>query len=171
DELGRLPGVGRRRAGQLEPVAGEVRAEVPVRHLPQRLDVPWLGDPFGSYTGNPAGLPVDTHEIVGMIAPRGLLIMDNPHIDWLGAKSGSVAALGGAEIYKALGAGENITYWSDVQDGTHCANRSEWRGPITQSIQKFMLGSGTAPGQFRISGKKAGNLAEWRNWQTPTLTD
>ncbi|KAF4408796.1 glucuronyl esterase domain-containing protein [Streptomyces lycii] len=132
---------------------------------------PWLGDPFGSYTGNPAGLPVDTHEIVGMIAPRGLLIMDNPHIDWLGAKSGSVAALGGAEIYKALGAGENITYWSDVQDGTHCANRSEWRGPITQSIQKFMLGSGTAPGQFRISGKKAGNLAEWRNWQTPTLTD
>ncbi|WP_107644964.1 ATP-binding cassette domain-containing protein, partial [Streptomyces sp. Ru87] len=26
-------------AGQLEPVAGEVRAEVPVRHLPQRLDV------------------------------------------------------------------------------------------------------------------------------------
>lgn len=48
--------------------------------------------------------------MVGMVAPRGLLIMENPHIDWLAARSGSVAALGGVEIYKALGAGDNITY-------------------------------------------------------------
>ncbi|MGW5416068.1 hypothetical protein [Actinomadura geliboluensis] len=33
-----------------------------------------------------------------------------PHIDWLAARSGSVAALGSAEVYKALGAGDNITY-------------------------------------------------------------
>jgi hypothetical protein len=65
---------------------------------------PWLGDAFGSYTGNPGGLPVDTHEMVAMVAPRGLFIMENPHVDWLAAKSGSVSALGGAEVYKALGA-------------------------------------------------------------------
>ncbi|MGB3439052.1 MAG: cellulose binding domain-containing protein [Actinophytocola sp.] len=132
---------------------------------------PWLGDAFSSFTGNPATLPVDTHEVVGMIAPRGLFVMENPHIDWLGARSGSVAALGGAEVYKALGAGSNISYWSDVQDGTHCATRSEWRTPLQQSIQKFLLGTGSAPGVFRIASKKAGNLADWRTWQTPTLTD
>lgn len=66
---------------------------------------PWLGDAFGSFTGSPANLPADTHQIVGMIAPRGPLIMENPHVDWLGARSGSLAALGGAEVYKALGAG------------------------------------------------------------------
>ncbi|URN13700.1 cellulose-binding protein [Streptomyces radiopugnans] len=132
---------------------------------------PWLGDAFGSYTGNPAALPVDTHQIVGMVAPRGLLIMDNPHVDWLGARSGAVAALGGAEVYKALGAQNNITYWSDVQDGNHCAVRSEWRAPLQQHIQKFLLNSGTVSGTFRISGKKSANLAEWRNWQTPALTD
>ncbi|WP_407562426.1 cellulose-binding protein [Streptomyces sp. 184] len=131
---------------------------------------PWLGDAFGPYTGNPAQLPVDTHEIVGMVAPRGLFIMENPHVDWLGARSGSVAALGGAEVYKALGAGPNISYWSDVQDGTHCASRSEWRGPLQQSIATFLHGTGSAPGVFRISPRKAGNLAEWRNWQTPVLT-
>ena len=75
---------------------------------------PWLGDAFGSFTGNPTRLPMDTHEMVAMVAPRGLFIMDNPHIANLGPKSGSVAALGGAEVYKALGAGDNITYWSDV---------------------------------------------------------
>ncbi|MFF0725346.1 cellulose-binding protein [Streptomyces sp. NPDC004134] len=131
---------------------------------------PWLGDAFGAYTGNPAQLPVDTHEMVGMIAPRGLFLMENPHVDWLGARSGSVAALGGAEVYKALGAGRNISYWSDVQDGTHCASRAEWRGPLQQSIATFLRGTGSAPGVFRISPKKPGNLAEWRTWQTPVLT-
>ncbi|GAA3959221.1 glucuronyl esterase domain-containing protein [Actinoplanes auranticolor] len=131
---------------------------------------PWLGDAFGSFTSSPTRLPVDTHELVAMVAPRGLFIMDNPHIANLGPRSASVAALGGAEVYKALGAGANITYWSDVQDGSHCANRAEWRTPLQQHIQKFLLGTGSAPGAMRISSRAAGNLAEWRDWSTPTLT-
>jgi hypothetical protein len=39
---------------------------------------PWLGDTFGSVTGSPNNLPVDTHEMVAMVAPRGLFIMENP---------------------------------------------------------------------------------------------
>jgi cellulase/cellobiase CelA1 len=132
---------------------------------------PWLGDAFSSFTSSPNTLPVDTHEMVAMVAPRGLFIMENPHIDWLAARSGSVAALGGAEVYKALGAGENITYWSDIQDGTHCAVRPEWRAPLQANIQKFLLKTGNAAGTFRISSSKAGNLAEWRDWQTPALSD
>ncbi|MEU7873368.1 cellulose-binding protein [Dactylosporangium sp. NPDC049140] len=131
---------------------------------------PWFGDAFGSFTGNPNNLPVDTHEMVAMVAPRGLFIMDNPHIVNLGPKSASVAALGGAEVYKALGAGDNITYWSDVQNGTHCANRPEWTAPLQQNIQKFLLKTGNAPGAMRISSSAAGNLSQWRDWTTPTLT-
>ncbi|TDV57347.1 cellulose binding domain-containing protein [Actinophytocola oryzae] len=132
---------------------------------------PWLGDAFSSFTGNPNTLPVDQHETVAMIAPRGLFIMENPHIDWLAARSGSVAALGAAEVYKALGAGGNITYWSDISDGTHCATRSEWRTPLQQNIQKYLLRTGSSTGVFRISSRKPGNLAEWRDWTTPTLSD
>ncbi|WP_233624225.1 cellulose binding domain-containing protein [Actinoplanes sp. ATCC 53533] len=130
---------------------------------------PWLGDAFGSFTGSPARLPVDTHEMVAMVAPRGLFIMDNPHIANLGPRSASVAALGGAEVYRALGAGDNITYWSDIQDGSHCANRAEWRVPLQQHIQKYLLRTGNAAGAIRISSRAAGNLAEWRDWQTPVL--
>jgi hypothetical protein len=131
---------------------------------------PWVGDAFNSFTSNPGMLPVDTHEIVGMVAPRGLFIMENPHVDWLAATSGSVAALGGAEVYKALGAGNNISYWSDVADGTHCAVRPEWQAPLEQSIKYFLENTGTPPAVFRISPLKQGNLAQWRNWTTPTLT-
>lgn len=131
---------------------------------------PWLGDAFGSYVNNPAGLPVDTHQVIGMIAPRGLFLMENPSVNWLGARSGSVAALAGREIYTALGVTPNISYISDVADGTHCANRPEWRAPMQASIQKFLLGTGSAPGMFRIAPSKSGNLAEWRTWTTPTLS-
>lgn len=132
---------------------------------------PWLGDAFGSFTGSPARLPVDTHQMVAMVAPRGLFVMDNPHIANLGPRSASVAALGGAEVYRALGAGDNLTYWSDVQDGSHCANRSEWRTPLQQNIQKFLLRTGNAPGAIRISSRASGSLSEWRDWQTPVLGD
>ncbi|MEV6302550.1 cellulose binding domain-containing protein [Actinoplanes sp. NPDC051861] len=131
---------------------------------------PWLGDAFGSFTGSPTRLPVDTHSVVAMIAPRGLFIMDNPHIANLGPRSASVAALGGAEVYKALGAGANITYWSDIQNGSHCAVRPEWTTPLQQHIRKYLLRTGNDPGTIRISSRAAGNLAEWRDWQTPTLT-
>jgi len=80
-----------------------------------------------------------------------------------------VAALGGAEVYRALGAGANITYWSDIQDGNHCANRAEWRVPLQQHIQKYLLRTGDAAGAIRISSRAPGNLAEWRDWQTPDL--
>ncbi|GAA1665313.1 hypothetical protein GCM10009830_08590 [Glycomyces endophyticus] len=130
---------------------------------------PWLGDAFSAYTGNPAGLPVDTHEMVGMIAPRGLFIMDNPHVEWLGARSGAVAALGGAEVYKALGAGANISYHSNTSNGTHCAVRTDWRTPLQQSINAFLKGSGTPPGVISMHPNKSANLAQWRNWTTPTL--
>lgn len=50
---------------------------------------PWLGDAFGSFTNSPARLPVDTHEMVTMVAPRGLFIIDNPHITNLGPRSAS----------------------------------------------------------------------------------
>ena len=33
------------------------------------------------------------------------------------------------------------------------------------------LKTGNASGVIRISSKKAGNLSDWRNWQTPVLTD
>ena len=132
---------------------------------------PWLGDAFGTFTGSPNRLPVDTHEMVAMVAPRGLFIMDNPHIANLGPRSASVAALGGAEVYKALGAGSNITYWSDIQDGSHCANRAEWRVPLQQHIAKYLLRTGNEPGAIRISSRALGRLSDWSDWQTPVLGD
>jgi hypothetical protein len=130
---------------------------------------PWLGDAFAAFTGSPTKLPDDTHEMVAMVAPRGLFIMDNPFIANLGPKSASVAALAGAEVFKALGAGQNITYYSDVQNGTHCSLRPEWAAPLRSNIRKFLTKTGTDPGIFKISASATGVLSDWIDWTTPTL--
>ncbi|GAA1793236.1 hypothetical protein GCM10009682_13880 [Luedemannella flava] len=131
---------------------------------------PWLGDAFSSFTGNPNALPIDQHSLVAMVAPRGLLIMENPSIAWLGAKSGSVSALAGAEVYKALGVGDAITYWSAVSDGNHCAVRSEWRDPLQKFLKRFLLKTGNDAGVFRIASNAQGSLSQWVDWTTPTLS-
>jgi hypothetical protein len=82
----------------------------------------WLGDAFGAFTGSPARLPVDTHEVVAMVAPRGLFIMDNPHIVNLGPRSASVAALGGAEVYRALGSAPSLPTGATIANASRrCA--------------------------------------------------
>ncbi|KYG03219.1 hypothetical protein BE21_52770 [Sorangium cellulosum] len=129
----------------------------------------WLGDAFGSFTSRVTSLPLDTHEVVAMVAPRGLFIMDNPHIANLGPKSAHVAALAGAEVYKALGAQGNISYISAVSDGSHCAQRTEWNEPLRQNIRKFLTKTGSSSGVISAASKATGNLSEWRDWTTPTL--
>jgi len=129
----------------------------------------WLGDAFSSYTSNVNSLPVDTHEIVALVAPRGLLILDNPHIANLGPRSAHVAALGGAEVYEALGAGDHISYISDVTDGGHCAWRSEFNEPLRDSIRRFLTKTGTDPGVFDPHSTTAGTLSSWIDWTTPDL--
>jgi hypothetical protein len=129
----------------------------------------WLGDAFGAFTSNVTTLPIDTHEVVAMVAPRGLFIMDNPHIVTLGPQSAHVAALAGAEVYEALGVGDNISYHSAIANGSHCALRPEWTEPLRRSIRKFLTKTGFDGGVISASGMATGNLADWRGWNTPTL--
>lgn len=130
---------------------------------------PWLGDGFGSFRSAVNNLAADQHEVVGMVAPRGLLILDNPHIDWLGARAGHISAQAGAEIYKALGAEDNIGYHSAVQDGTHCAWRSEWDTPTHNAIRKHLKKEEADGLTINASGQASGNLGDLKDWETPTL--
>lgn len=130
---------------------------------------PWFGDAFRALTDNPNKALLDTHELVAMIAPRGLFVMDNPHIGELAPRSGHAAVLAGAEVYKALGAAENISYWSDVSSGSHCGQRSEWSAPLRDALQKFLTKTGNAPGVIEAASSQSSNLADWVDWTTPTL--
>jgi hypothetical protein len=130
----------------------------------------WLSNDFKPFVENASRLPVDSHEMVAMIAPRGLLVLDNPHIRQFAAPAAHTAVLAGAEVYEALGAAENISYLGDVADERHCApGKPEYREALVQNIEKFLKHEPATTGVIKASTEGAGNLAEWRDWETPQL--
>jgi len=130
---------------------------------------PWFGDAFNPFVSNIANLPGDTHSTIGLYAPRGLLILDNPHIANLGPKAAHVAAQAGAEIYKAIGADGNMGYMSNVSNGDHCSWRAEFEAPLKAAIEKHLFKKEATAGAINPRSSATGNLAEWRDWTTPTL--
>ena len=82
----------------------------------------WFGGAlmqFGSPT-NVNKLPVDHHELLGMVAPRGLLVLDSANAaEWLGVHASVTSGTAARTIYTALGVQDNMGY-TNSQD-SHCS--------------------------------------------------
>jgi len=133
---------------------------------------PWLGDVFSTFQNSPNTLPTDMHGAVAMVAPRGLLILDNPHIANLGPRSAHLSAVAGGEVYKALGYGGNLTYFSNSADGNHCTFQPEFSTPLTTNINKFLKKQGSTVGGDPTINPRSGVTGNTAliNWTTPTLS-
>ena len=134
----------------------------------------WLSDNFAPFvyannTSNVVKLPIDTHALIGMIAPRGLLVLENPHQTQMGAPAGYMATTAGLEIYKALGAEKNVSYHSDVSDTAHCSYKTEYTDMLVQSMAAFLKHTGEPPGQFKVGSGGSLNRSDWIDWTAPAL--
>jgi hypothetical protein len=118
-------------------------------------------------------LPVDTHEIIGLVAPRGLLVLGNTggngqyylNLDNL---SEHATALAGKEIFTALGVPTHISY--DSKNVMHCQNTDMFTAAVQASVDKFLLGNDAATGTFTTDWE--GVRAEpgpFMDWTAPTL--
>jgi hypothetical protein len=113
-------------------------------------------------------LPIDTHSIVGLIAPRGLLVVDNPGIGNLDPNSAWVATKAGQMIYDGLGVGTNVGYVG--AGGDHCAWRSQYNAPAEAFVRKFLAGDTAATtGTFSTSGTQH-TVGTYVKWTVPTLS-
>ncbi|KYF50686.1 PE PGRS family protein [Sorangium cellulosum] len=141
--------------------------------------VRWLSEvALGQFTtGNNAGadntnkLPVDMHEMMGLIAPRGLYIVDNPSTMYNGLDRNSawVTANVGKMIFEALGVGDHMAYTG--AGGSHCSWRSQYTASLNAMIDKFLLGKdATATGNFATDLPNKPNHLDHIDWTPPTLT-
>jgi len=134
----------------------------------------WLSNNFAPFvfannTSNAVKLPIDTHALIAMIAPRGLLILENPHQTQMGAPAGHMAAVAGLEVYKALGAEKNISYHSSVAETAHCSYKTEYTDLVIKSIATFLTHKGDAPGQFLVGSGGSLTRSDWIDWTAPAL--
>ena len=101
---------------------------------------PWLGDGFAAFAEDVGRLPIDQHAVLALVAPRGLLVLDNPHVDWLGAPAGHASARAALPAFALLGAAGNLGYYGRVADSRHCAWRDEWDQPARDAIRRHLRG-------------------------------
>ena len=91
---------------------------------------------------DPYKLPHDHHELIGMIAPRAVIILGNPGYDWLGDESGYKSTMAAVEIFKAMGVADHIGY--DFTGGhSHCGPPAGQTASVKTFVDRFLKGTST----------------------------
>lgn len=135
----------------------------------------WLSDNFAPfvYSGSSqvVKLPIDTHSMIATFAPRGLLVLENPHQTQMGAPAGHMATITGAEVYKALGVETNVSYHSSVADTNHCSWKTEYNDLLIRNITRFLKHETAKTGDILVGSGGSLKTSDWKDWTSPTLTD
>ena len=136
----------------------------------------WLSNNFEPFVfkngvSNAVKLPIDAHSLVAAIAPRGLLVLDNPHQPQMSAPAGYVSVKAGAEVYKAMGTEENISYHSDVSNTLHCSYKNEYTELLISNINKFLKHESEESGRTVVNSSGTLDISQWINWEAPVLED
>lgn len=136
----------------------------------------WLSDNFAPFVyannaSNAVKLPIDTHSLIGTFAPRGLLVLENPHQTQMGAPAGYMATVAGATVYKALGVESNVSYHSDVSDTAHCSYKTEYTDLLIRNITRFLKHQTAKTGDITVGSGGSLKSSDWIDWTAPTLQD
>ncbi|KAI1847848.1 hypothetical protein JX265_013914 [Neoarthrinium moseri] len=127
----------------------------------------WFSSRFNSYTSKTNTMPEDHHMLAGLVAPRGLFVMEND-IDWLGPVSTTACMKAGRLIYKGLGEPDAMGF--DLTGGhSHCQFPSASQASLTGYINKFLLNTGSAPSNIEKSPASV-SMTDWVDWTPPTLS-
>ena len=127
----------------------------------------WFSGSFAQFNVAATKLPFDHHMLMGMVAPRGLLAIDNTGIDWLTAPSSWGGEQAGRMIYQSLGVPANLGA-SQVSHGDHCAFQASQQPEVDAFIKKFLLGQDVAIDVDKTDDP-AFDQTRWIDWTAPAL--
>ena len=128
----------------------------------------WFRANFNQFSSTATKLPFDHHSIIGLVAPRAILIIEND-ILWLGPQSSWSSANAARMIWQAHGVIDMMGY-SLTTGHTHCAFPSSQQAELNAYVQKFLIGG--AAGNTNVMRNDPGvffNQAMWVNWTPETL--
>ncbi|MEO0293571.1 MAG: T9SS type A sorting domain-containing protein [candidate division WOR-3 bacterium] len=129
----------------------------------------WYSQDLSQFNYAVTKLPFDHHEVMALVAPRALLIIGNPDMEWLAEESGHVACKAAHEVWKALGVPDRFGF-SKVGHSDHCVLPDIQRPEVIAFIEKFLLGDTTINTNVEISPYNP-DLSKWITWETPKLKE
>ncbi|HKX32370.1 MAG TPA: BACON domain-containing carbohydrate-binding protein [Blastocatellia bacterium] len=102
----------------------------------------WFRANFNQFSNAATKLPFDHHSIIGLVAPRALLIIEND-ILWLGPQSSWSGANAARMIWQAFGETDMMGYSLTTSHG-HCSFPASQQSEVNAYVQKFLIGGGGA---------------------------
>jgi hypothetical protein len=132
----------------------------------------WQSAEFAKYNNSANLLPFDHHTIAGLIAPRGLLVIEN-NIDWLGPQSSWGCIKTAHKVWEATGDSDHMGYTLTGQN-KQCQFEAVEQATLTAFIDKFLKGHGRANTtimNYNMTNPDtfAFNESQWIDWTVPEL--
>lgn len=129
----------------------------------------WFSENFKQFSQSANRLPFDHHSLMGMVAPRGMLVIENTSMEWLGNRSAYTASLAAHEIWRANGAENNFGF-SQLGGHNHCQYPQAQVPEMNAFVQKFLLDDAKVDTAiFKSDQEYAVDKSAWINWATPKL--
>jgi hypothetical protein len=128
----------------------------------------WFRSSFGEFSEAAARLPYDHHQVLALVAPRGLLVIENTAMEWLGNQSAWVSALAAREAWVALGVADRMGV-SQFSHPDHCRLPAEQSPEVLAFVDRFLKGTPAKTDIVRTDGKFAVDRQRWMPWSTPAL--
>jgi hypothetical protein len=129
----------------------------------------WFRQTFAQFGTTAVRLPFDHHSILGMVAPRGLLVLENTAQVWLGNVSTYTASAVAHRVWEALGVPENMGV-SQVGNATHCQFPASQAPIVTAFVRKFLRGDeGADTNVLATDGSYTLDEERWVDWDVPAL--
>ncbi|KAF2112754.1 hypothetical protein BDV96DRAFT_614176 [Lophiotrema nucula] len=123
------------------------------------------------YVDTVPALPWDGHLLHSLYATpnRGLLIIENTAIDYLGPTSNFHCASAGRKVFGALSVMENFGI-SQNSHSDHCGFPKAQQPELTAFVERFLLGKDTKTDVWKTDGEFVQDLSRWVDWNAPKLS-
>lgn len=126
----------------------------------------WFSPLFNAFSTKATTLSTDHHQLAGLVAPRGLIVIEN-EIDWLGPVSTTACMKAGRLIYKALGVPDNMGF-TGSGNHNHCSFPSNQQSDLTAYINKFLLNKDA--NTANIEKGPSADVNSYIDWTVPSLS-
>jgi hypothetical protein len=129
----------------------------------------WFRSSFAQFSESADKLPFDHHMLMGMVAPRALLVVENTSMHWLGKVSSFTTGMVAHRIWQALGVPERMGF-TQTGDHDHCQYAASQVPELEAYLQRFLVG-GAEPDTkvMKTDGGFTLDEARWVDWATPAL--
>ena len=129
----------------------------------------WFARDFEPFAPKIDTLPEDHHYLVSLIAPRGVLVIENSGIDYLGPMSSYGCSKAAEMVFNALGAADAFGYSAASHGSSHCQLPASQRDIVVAFGSRFLMGQNAKTDVFETDGNFQFQASEWIPWTAPTL--